>query len=70
MLARVLLGDALIVMVFMAFGRLRAGNVRTVDVGGPYDFSQLSTQVNEIMGARTEPDAGDARAVQSAAHFS
>ncbi len=28
-----------------------AGNVRTVDVGGPYDFSQLSTQVNEIMGA-------------------
>jgi hypothetical protein len=40
-------------MVFMAFGRLRrcAGNVRTVDVGGPYDFSQLSTQVNEIMGA-------------------
>ena len=28
-----------------------AGNVRTVDNGGPYDFSQLGTQVNEIKGA-------------------
>ncbi|KAK9819242.1 hypothetical protein WJX81_003477 [Elliptochloris bilobata] len=30
---------------------LPGGNIRTVDTGGPYDFSQLGTQVNEIKGA-------------------
>ena len=30
---------------------LSAGNIRTVDNGGPYDFSQLGTQVTEIKGA-------------------
>ena len=34
--------------------RTCAGNIRTVDTGGPYDFSQLSTQVNELQGAWCE----------------
>ena len=34
---------------------LRAGNLRTMDKGGPYNLTLLPVQVNEIRGEHLEP---------------
>lgn len=34
---------------------LRAGNLRTMDKGGPYNLTLLPVQVNEIRGEHPEP---------------